>query len=33
VLSAGQPAAIEPSVIDFLGSKSILHWVELELGI
>jgi hypothetical protein len=33
VLSAGQPAAIEPSVIDFLGSKSMLHWAELELGI
>lgn len=33
VLSAGRPAAIEPSVIDFLSSKSMLHWAELELGI
>ena len=33
VLSAGPPAAIEPGVIDFLSSKPMLHWAELELGI
>jgi hypothetical protein len=33
VLSAGRSAAIEPSVIDFLNSKPMLHWAQLELGI
>lgn len=33
VVSAGLPGTIEPSVIDFLNSKPMLHWAELELGI
>jgi hypothetical protein len=33
VLSAGLPIAFEPSVIDFLNTKPMLHWAELELGI
>ncbi len=33
VLPAGPPAAVEPSVIEFLNSKSMLHWAEVELGI
>jgi hypothetical protein len=33
VLSANQPAAVEPGVREFLNSKSMLHWAEIELGI
>jgi hypothetical protein len=33
VIPASRPVAIESSVIDFLNSKPILHWAELELGI
>jgi hypothetical protein len=33
VFSASRPEDIEPSVIDFLSSKSMLHWAEVELGI
>jgi len=33
VLPAGPSAVVEPSVMAFLNSKSMLHWAELELGI
>jgi hypothetical protein len=33
VVPVSRPAAIEPSVIDFLNSKSMLHWAEVEFGI
>jgi hypothetical protein len=28
-----RPAAIEPSVIEFLNSKTIIHWAEVTLGL
>jgi hypothetical protein len=33
VVAHDQPAAIEPSIIDFLNSKTIVHWTELTLGL
>jgi hypothetical protein len=33
VLAADPPATVEPGIMEFLNSKSMLHWVELELGI
>jgi hypothetical protein len=33
VLLAGLPSALEPRVIEFLNSKAMLHWAEIELGI
>jgi hypothetical protein len=33
VLPHDRPAAIEPGVIEFLNSRTILHWAELTLGI
>lgn len=32
VLPVGLPATFEPSVMEFLNSKPMLHWAELELG-
>lgn len=29
----GQPAAMEPSVIAFLNSKTVIHWAEVTLGL
>jgi hypothetical protein len=33
VLAHDRPAAIEPGVMEFLNSKTVLHWAELALGI
>jgi hypothetical protein len=33
VLPHDRPATIEPSVMEFLNSSTILHWAELALGI
>ena len=33
VVAHDKPAAIEPSIIDFLNSKTIVHWAELTLGL
>jgi hypothetical protein len=33
VVAHDRPAIIEPSVIEFLNSKSILHWAEVTLGL
>ncbi|HEY1474484.1 MAG TPA: hypothetical protein VGF53_10405 [Pseudolabrys sp.] len=33
VVGHEQPAIIEPSVIEFLNSKTILHWAEVTLGL
>lgn len=33
VIAHDRPAAIEPSVIAFLNSKTIVHWAELTLGL
>ena len=33
VLPHERPAAIEPTVMDFLNSRSVLHWAEIALGI
>ena len=33
VVAHDDPAAIEPSIIDFLNSKTIVHWAELTLGL
>jgi hypothetical protein len=33
VVAHDDPAAIEPSVIDFLNSKVIVHWAEVTLGL
>ena len=33
VLPHDRPATIEPGVIEFLNSSSVLHWVEIALGI
>jgi hypothetical protein len=33
VVANGHPTAIEPSVIEFLNSKTILHWAEVTLGL
>lgn len=33
VVAQDRPAAIEPSVIDFLNSKTIIRWTEVTLGL
>jgi hypothetical protein len=33
VVAHEHPAAIEPSIIDFLNSNTIVHWAELTLGL
>jgi hypothetical protein len=33
VVAHDRPAIIEPSVIEFLNSKTILHWAEVTLGL
>jgi hypothetical protein len=33
VLAHDRPAEIEPGVMEFLNSKSVLHWAEIALGI
>ena len=33
VLGHEQPAAIEPAVLEFLNSKTVLHWAEVTLGL
>ena len=33
VLPHDRPATIEPSVMEFLNSRAVLHWAELALGI
>ncbi|MGE9010583.1 hypothetical protein ACO2JO_18515 [Leptospira interrogans] len=33
VLGHGQPAAIEPSVIEFLNGSTMLRWAEITLGL
>jgi hypothetical protein len=33
VVAHDRPAAIEPSVIEFLNSETILRWAEVTLGL
>jgi hypothetical protein len=33
VLAHDRPAEIEPGIMEFLNSKSVLHWAEIALGI
>jgi len=33
VLGHEHPAAIEPTVLEFLNSRTVLHWVEVTLGL
>jgi hypothetical protein len=33
VLAHDRPQTIEPGVIEFLNSRTVLHWAELALGI
>ena len=33
VLPHDQPATIEPSVLEFLNSRTVVHWAEVALGI
>lgn len=33
VVANGQPTTIEPSVIEFLNSKTIINWAEVTLGL
>lgn len=33
VVANGHPTAVEPSVIEFLNSKTILSWAEIALGL
>ena len=33
VLEHEQPAAIEPTVLEFLNSKTVVHWAEVTLGL
>jgi hypothetical protein len=33
VVSQGRPAAIEPSIIEFLNSQTVIHWAEVTLGL
>ena len=33
VLGHEQPAAIEPAVLEFLNSKTVVHWAEVTLGL
>ena len=33
IVDHDRPGTIEPSVIDFLNSKVIVHWAEVTLGL
>lgn len=33
VVAHDRPAAIEPSVIEFLNSQTVIHWAEVTLGL
>ena len=33
VLGHEQPAAMEPAVLEFLNSKTVVHWAEVTLGL
>jgi hypothetical protein len=33
VVAQDRPSAIEPSVIEFLNSKPVMHWAEVTLGL
>jgi hypothetical protein len=33
VLAHGRPRTIEPAVIEFLNSATVLHWAEMSLGL
>jgi hypothetical protein len=33
VLPHDRPATIEPAVMEFLNSRTVLHWAEVVLGI
>jgi len=33
IIDHDQPGAIEPKVIDFLNSKTVVHWAEVTLGL
>jgi hypothetical protein len=33
VLGHEQPGAIEPAVLEFLNSKTVLRWAEVTLGL
>ena len=33
LVAHARPAAIEPSVIAFLNSKTVIHWAEITLGL
>ena len=33
VVSHDRPAAIEPSIIEFLNSQTMMHWAEVTLGL
>ena len=33
VVAHDRPAAIEPSVIEFLNSQTVIHWAEITLGL
>ena len=33
VVGHDKPAVLEPGVIEFLNSKTILHWAEVTLGL
>jgi hypothetical protein len=33
VVAQDGPAAFEPGVIEFLNSKTVLHWAEVTLGL
>jgi hypothetical protein len=33
VVAHDRPAAIEPSIIEFLNSQTIVHWAEVTLGL
>jgi hypothetical protein len=33
VLGTGKPATTEPVVLEFLNSKTVVHWAEVTLGL
>jgi hypothetical protein len=33
VIERGQPAALEPAVLDFLNSQTVIRWTEVTLGL
>lgn len=33
LIERGEPAALEPAVIDFLNSKTVIHWAQATLGL